>query len=368
VRIPSTIASSEGRLRRPQLIAGGSGTPWGSRAPSSSSEGRLRRPAAHRGGFGTPWGSRAPSSSSGRPASPAAAHRGGFGTLGVPSTILIERRPASPAAAHRGGFGTLGVPSIVVGNRGARAPHALFSRSASCRSRRRLRSMSTSASPPARRAGVLLPLFSIRTPQGWGLGGDPRHPPLRPLGEQRRALGAAAAAGERGGGGRDQPLRGGHRLRPRSHLPRARRLRGLRRRGAARAPCPPRIAPRSSSCPPHRRWTGRGCARSSGGRRRAPSPTSRPPSGARAARGRASCGASSRSTGPGSTTTPCTPSSTIASRRPGGTGPSRCASVIRSRCERRAPPSPTPCWRRPGCSGSSTSSGTRPGRTRRRWG
>jgi 4-alpha-glucanotransferase len=36
--------------------------------------------------------------------------------------------------------------------------------------------MSTSASPPARRAGVLLPLFSIRTPQGWGLGEIPDIP------------------------------------------------------------------------------------------------------------------------------------------------------------------------------------------------
>ena len=60
-----------------------------------------------------------------------------------------------------------------------------------------------------RRAGIVIPLFSIRSVDGgWGLGEIPDLPHVRHLGGPGRLLGAAAPARQRGRRRRSQPLRG----------------------------------------------------------------------------------------------------------------------------------------------------------------
>ena len=105
---------------------------------------------------------------------------------------------------------------------------------------------------PMRESGVLLPLFSIRSPSRLGAGRDPRPRPLRALGGVGGLLARPGAPGERGGPRAEQPVLGHLRLRHRPDLPGPRRLRGLpgrRRRGRALRGGPARSSPTLRASP-----------------------------------------------------------------------------------------------------------------------
>ena len=223
--------------------------------------------------------------------------------------------------------------------------------------------------PRQRRAGVLIPLFSIRTRTGWGLGEIPDLVALARWAARSgirvvQMLPVCAVSGRR-----DQPLLGRHRLRHRSGLPGSRRVRGLRGGGRARGAArrgSARLLDELAAAPAvawqRLRPLKERAMRLAFAQFRAEEWPRR--SRARAA----ACPVPRGEPATGSTTTPCSPCCTPSSSGTGRNGPGPGRRGGRRRWPGRAEEHADEIlYRHAGSSGSSTSSGGRRAPRRRPW-